>query len=439
MTDIADRHHDAPIDQVSREALAAQGLDLRLVPRTDAERFAAWQQALSRGFFEPEQNDKQREAAFERHDERRLVGAYDPASPQPDWPVATFGTFVADLSLPGGRSIPSCAITEVTVAPTHRRRGIMRSMMEGELRAARETGLAVAMLTASESTIYGRFGFASAALGAHVKIEVPRVRWIGERPGGRVDFVSRERARELVPALHARASLTRPGEITMQRGHWDRLAGTRPDAEHPETLRALQYASSDGSVDGVAVYTAEEDSVDFTKSKVRIHALIAATADAYAALWRHFLEMDLIGQVTASELAVDEPVLWMIGDRRAATVTVRDHQYVRILDVREALEARRYATPGALVLEVTDPLGFAEGTWHLSVDDDGRATGNAATDGETRDAVRVRLGITELSAAYLGSVSLATLAAAGRVQATDAIAAATLFAWPETARLSFWY
>ena len=51
----------------------------------------------------------------------------------------------------------------------------------------------------------------------------------------------------------------------------------------------------------------------------------------------------------------------------------------------------------------------------------------------------VRLGVAELSAVYLGSVSLATLAAAGRVQSTDAAAAARIFSWFETARLSFWY
>ena len=51
----------------------------------------------------------------------------------------------------------------------------------------------------------------------------------------------------------------------------------------------------------------------------------------------------------------------------------------------------------------------------------------------------VRLGVADLSAVYLGSVSLTALAAAGRVQSTDAAAAARIFSWFEPARLSFWY
>ena len=74
--------------------------------------------------------------------------------------------------------------------------------------------------------------------------------------------------------------------------------------------------------------------------------LLAETDDAYAALWRFFLELDLVGEVRAHELSVDEPLLWMISDQRAATVMVRDHQYVRILDVPAALEARTFGAPG---------------------------------------------------------------------------------------------
>jgi hypothetical protein len=61
--------------------------------------------------------------------------------------------------------------------------------------------------------------------------------------------------------------------------------------------------------------------------------------------------------------------------------------------------------------------------------------GAAAPDG----SVEVALGIEELSAAYLGGVSLATLAAAGRVRSTDASTAARVFAWHTAPRLSIWY
>lgn len=438
--DLVSAQHDGPLDEASAQALAAQGLELRLVARADVDATAQWNQAVARGFMDGEQTQAQLAAIAERSAQRRMVGVFDTASPEAERPIATFASWVADLSVPGGRGTPSVAISAVSVAPTHRRRGILRSMMEGELRRADAAGVPVAVLTVSESTIYGRFGFAAAAMSGYLTIDVPRAHWTGPRPDGRVDFISRERFRELAPELYDRVRLATPGEIEMPEGHWDRFAGTRPDAEHPERLRAVRYADAAGVDRGVALYSYRENHDDFARSKVRVDRLIAETPDAYAALWRFLLELDLVGELTANEASVQEPVLWMIADRRAAKLWVGDHQWVRILDVPAALQARRYSAPGAVALEVTDDLGFAEGRWILRVDEGGVGAvelwdGDAAPDG----IPAVRLGVTELSAVYLGSVSLGTLAAAGRVQSTDAAAAARVFSWFETARLSFWY
>ena len=59
--------------------------------------------------------------------------------------------------------------------------------------------------------------------------------------------------------------------------------------------------------------------------------------------------------------------------------------------------------------------------------------------GRDARAVEVRLGIAELSAVYLGGVSVATLAAAGRVETQDAATAARAFGWYRAPRLSVWY
>ena len=118
-----------------------------------------------------------------------MTGIFDPAAPMPAAPVATIASWIGELTVPGGRGIPSCAISAVTVAPTHRRRGIARAMLEGELRTAAAAGIPLAMLTVSESQLYGRYGFAPAAASASWHIDVKRAVWIGPRPGGRVDFV----------------------------------------------------------------------------------------------------------------------------------------------------------------------------------------------------------------------------------------------------------
>ncbi len=420
--------------------LAGNGLEARLVSLGDTEQFANWLQVVARGFLDGERSEEQVTATRERSGYRRLTGIYDPSSPMPEAPVASIASWIGELTVPGGRGIPSCAISAVTVAPTHRRRGIARAMLEGELGTARDAGAPVAMLTVSESTLYGRYGFAPAAASASWRIDVKRASWIGPRPGGRVDFITRERLRELVGPLHERVRLTAAGEIDVPAGHWDNFAGTRPDAKDPGKNRAVQYADETGEVRGLALYSVRENHDDFTKATVTVSYLLTETPDAYAALWRFFLELDLVGEVHADELSVDEPLRWMISDQRAATVTVKDHQYVRILDVPAALEARTFGAPGVLALEVADALGIAEGRWLLRVEADGRGTVTSWDAGDVPDgAVEVSLGIEELSAAYLGGVSLATLATAGRVKSTDAAAAARVFGWHSAPRLSIWY
>jgi predicted acetyltransferase len=361
-------------------------------------------------------------------------------APVPDSPVATIASWIAELTLPGGRGIPSLAISAVTVAPTHTRRGIGRAMVEAELRLAASEGVPVAVLTVSESTLYGRYGFGPATLAGSLKIDTKRARWIGPAAPGRVDYISRDRARELLPDLHERVRLGTPGELEMPGGHWDSIAGTRPDAKDSGKLRAVQYTDPAGQVRGVALYSVAANHDDFTKATATITYLVADTPDAYAAVWRFLLQLPLVGELRAYLQWVDEPVRWMIDDQRAATVTVADHQYVRIIDVPAALEARTFGAPGALALDVSDPQGLATGRWILRVDDQGAGTVTPWDEDEApAHAVGVRLGIAELSAAYLGGVSLATLAAAGRVRTTDASTATRIFSWHVTPQLSFWY
>ncbi|WP_203581263.1 GNAT family N-acetyltransferase [Microbacterium hibisci] len=436
------------VDGASRERLAENGLEYRRVA-VDGDDFPAWLQSVARGFQDGERSDEQIAASRERTVYRRLTGVYDSAAPVADAPVATIASWLGELTVPGGRAIPSCAISAVTVAPTHRRRGVARAMLEGELRAAAAAGIPMAMLTVSESQLYGRYGFASAAPAASFKIETRRAVWTGPRPEGRIDFIPRERVRELLPALHERVRHRIAGEVDITGSFWDGFAGTNPTAEKAGEKRAVQYTDAAGEVRGAAVYAVRENHDDFTKATVTVSYLLAETDDAYAALWRFLLELDLVAEVHAGELSIDEPLLWMIADQRAVKVTVRDHQYVRVIDVPASLEARRFGASGAVVLDVDDPIGLSTGRFLLEVDGDGAGRVRRLSDDETPDHAVVSLGIAELSAAYLGGVSLATLAAAGRVTVPDAADAASagaaietaarMLSWHTAPRLSIWY
>jgi len=445
MTDLDRLFHDAPVDAALSETLAAQGLAVRRVDDTSRAETDNWVDAVARGFLDPERDDTQREAFFDRTAHRRKIGVYDEAGPQPLLPVATFASWGAHLTVPGGPEsspvVPVCAISSVTVAPTHRRRGLLRSVMSGELRTAAAAGFPVAGLTVSESGIYGRFGFAPAVASAQWTLDVRRAGWVGPEAPGRIDFLSREQGRALAEGVHDRVRAGMPGEVEMPGGHWDRVFGTRPDADKPAKQRVVQYRSPDGTVDGLAVYTVTENHDDFASSRVDVGVLLAATDEAYAGLWRFFLSMDLIGTIRIGELAVDEPLWWMIADQRAARIELRDHHYLRVLDVPAALSARGYDVADTVVLDVEDSLGIASGRFVLSTDSAGSVSVDVVDDAPV-GLPRVELGVAELSAILLGGVSPVTLARAGRLRTddpADTARLARLFAGARAPRLSFWY
>ena len=84
----------------------------------------------------------------------RTVAAFDG-----DQIVGTGRNYSLELTLPGGAIIPASGVSWISVRPTHRRQGILRSMMEYLLDESARREESVSMLTASEGGIYGRFGF----------------------------------------------------------------------------------------------------------------------------------------------------------------------------------------------------------------------------------------------------------------------------------------
>jgi predicted acetyltransferase len=403
-----------PIDDDAKAAVAAVGLRIDLVDPADDAAATAWVRADLRGFYSDDAEGAEALTKFESFRGRRTTGVYDDSAAVPEIPVATVSSWPTPLTLPGARSVEAWAISSVTVSPTHRRRGIARALLEAELRAAAAHGTALAALTVSEATIYHRFGFACAAFAADWTIDTRRARWTGPDARGRVHFVERADLRTLAPEIEARARLRIPGEVDRWDRLWDSMFGLTPDsAKEAGKLRAVRYDDESGTPQGYAVYRVNDNPDDFSSHPVDVTELVAATDDAYAALWRYLIELDLVSELRVSLRSVDEPVRWMVADARAARKSKEsDHLWLRILDVKASLEARRYSAPVNVVLEVADPLGFAEGRFALTADETGVATVAQAGAGDAPD---VRLTVNELSALLLGGVSALTLQSAGRV------------------------
>jgi predicted acetyltransferase len=354
---------------------------------------------------------------------------------QGDRIVATSGIYTRVLTVPGG-VVPCAGITWVTVAPTHRRRGVLTAIMRRQLSELHEEQREpVAALWSAEHPIYGRFGYAPATLrggltGATERLRLRQDVDLGE---GRVDLVSVDDYRTAAMGLHDRLRRTVPGNLDRDERWWDRRLRDDEYLRKGAAPRAyLLHTEPDGEVTGYAAYRVKGDWTDHGEpaGTVTVEEVRAATTPAYASLWRVLLSIDLVRRVQIPLASSDDPLLHLLDDARALRRRPFDALWVRLVDVDRALAARRYPAPIDLVLEVRDDFcPWNAGRWRLTGHPAGAHCGRTDRDPD------LVLGIEDLSAVYLGGVSLATLHAAGRVTEVSPGAvtlAATAFRWPVT-------
>jgi predicted acetyltransferase len=441
-----------PVDPAAAADLAGQGLAYRVLDPSDANALDGWIEADLRGFHHarPRAIDRDFERAVLA--ERRVHGVYDGAAADPNVPVATVSSWPTGLSVPGGRSVDAWAVSSVTVAPTHRRRGIARALMQGELGNARHAGAALAVLTVTEATIYGRYGYAPAAQAATLHVDRRRAKWIGPDAPGRLHFVEAATLREVAPAIARKAVARTPGEVDRWPAMLDRVLGlVDPEGEAARAVRLVRYDDEHGQPQGFVAYRVRRQ--PDTQGEIEFDFMAAATDDAERALWRFLVEQDFVSGVRGSLRSTDEPLHWLLEDPRAITVSdVVDHLWVRVLDPVAALTARTYGTPGTLRIEVDDPLGHAAGRFDLTVGENGRAEVEvvdetavpSSTDAaaSARGIRAIRLGVQELGAIYLGGVRPSVLARAARVTELSPRSLALadqMFQAQRTPHLSIWF
>ncbi|MGO1921788.1 MAG: GNAT family N-acetyltransferase [Microbacterium sp.] len=423
-----------PVDPESEQRLAGQDLTYRLIdPASDADA-EAFLRADARGFLGEEPSADLVAADRAGIAERRNIGVFEAGTPVGTWPVATVNSWVAPLTVPGGE-IGMWAISAVTVSGTHRRRGIARALLEGELRAAASAGVPIAGLTASEATIYGRYGFAPAVPVARMTVDTRRAGWAAPAPIGRVEYVEKEALKTTLAAVHEVARTQRSGQIAGWDRRWARMAAVAPGNPAAAKVRGVRYIDEHGHTRGVMAYTLDEIPGAF-RSTMSISLLAAVTPDALTALWGFALQHDLVDRVTADLRPVDDPLPWLVKDPRGVELVVHDHGWLRILDLPAALSARTYRAPLDLVLRVDDPLGFAAGSWRLTI-----SGGAAKTVPAESGAADVILDVGALSALYVGGVSAVQLRAAGRLEATAEVAASIddAFRPAQAPVLGIWY
>ncbi len=363
-----------------------------------ADEFGRWEAAGTRAFG-AHATDEAIELARSFAEIDRTFAGFDGGI------VGTTTTRTSAITIPGGWAKLGF-VDGVTVLPTHRRRGIMTRMMGAQLCQMRERGEPLAALSASESLIYERFGFGIATWADSWKI--PRVHAaleIAPDAGGRAEFVSDCEARAEWPNLHARVRGDRVGMVHYDSAYWGAALW---DAEYQRRGASgffhVAYRRG-GRVAGLVSYRIRERTVLAV-------FLLGEDAEVEAELWRYCFGIDLMSEIHGFNQPTDDPLPWRLKDPRRLERSKSDHMWLRLVDVRAALEARRYAERGDISFRVHDRFcAWNDGVYML----EGGPFGAVCKPGGM-NSVDIELGVSDLAAAYLGGVSFSTLARAGRVK-----------------------
>ena len=269
--------------------------------------------------------------------------------------VGCAAVFSQQMVVPGGGTVPTAGVTMVGVLPTHRRRGILRELMDRMLNQAVERGEPVATLFASQAAIYGRFGYASSAGHLAFDIALDRISWAVDPPAGRVRLVPREEALPIMQAIYDRAIRQRAGGIVQDADVFP-ISFREPAKREEKPFYAIRE-NADGKPDAFAIYRNKHRWPRGLPSVVlKVQRLVATSPDGSQAIWRFLFDVDLVSRVTAYGRPLDDPLLLQVQEPRALRPELDDGLFLRTLDLPAAWQARRYAADGTVTLAVADPV-----------------------------------------------------------------------------------
>jgi predicted acetyltransferase len=336
----------------------------------------------------------------------RTIGAFDDGRL-----VGTADAVTSGLTLPGGAIVGHAAVTHIGVLPSFTRKGVATDLIRHQLRDIAERGEVVATLRASEATIYERYGYGVANSSQTVEVHTARA---ALRPdvgaGGPVRLLDAAQVWDTLPRIYAENRPPRPGTIDRPDVWWQ---GVRLRTESSSGPWYVAVHGERGSETGFARYRPIDTETWFVSDQrsIVVEDFFAPNLEAYLGLLRFLLGLDLIDRVVFWMLPLDDPLPWLLVDRRAAKVTaVHDETWLRVVDVEKALTARRYAGNGAVTIEVNDEL-LPDNSIRVHIS--GRGAERA--DGHPQ----IQLGVAGLGAVLLGGATWRSLVTAGLARADD--------------------
>jgi len=346
----------------------------------------------------------------------RTLAAFDG-----DTIVGGTGAFSFQMRVPGAMAAVA-GVSLVAVLPSHRRQGILSALMRRQLADVSERGEAVAVLFASESGIYGRYGYGRASWHAAYRLqrgEGTLAPGAPADPGLRLRIAEPLSARAELAKVYDLALAERPGLYARTEPWWDRLLTDLHSEDGSSQQIRCVLAEDDSGPRAYAVFTSTEcwdEDAGLPRGVLEVSEAIAADPAATAALWDNLLSRDLVSEFHARMRPVDDPLLYLLADPRRVRSVVSDGLWVRLVDVGRALAQRHYASPVDVVIEVADELCPQNaGRWRLAAEAGVAPAGFRATCERTTAPADVVLPVWAVGAAYLGGTGLKAMATAGLI------------------------
>ena len=366
--------------------------------------------------FADEVSDAEFELERLQFEADRVIGAVDGDA----WVGAGAG-YSLRLTVPGGVEVGAVGITAIGVTPSHRRRGILRQVMTWLVDQAAERGEPLAILWASETAIYQRFGFGIGTLQGTFDIERSRTRFAHPvEPLGRLRLVDRDEAFELIPPVYDAMRPLIPGSVSRPDVKWrHQLLEDAEWMRRGNGRKFIVVLDVDGEVRGYAIYRVktewDERGPNNTVTTMEVLGLDAA---AERVIWEWLFGIDLVAHIKGWRTRVPQPLLLQLAEPRRLGLAVREGMLLRILDLPVALEGRGYDTAGSITFEVSDEFRPSNaGRWRLAVTG-GAASGarSVASVEPTTDEPELILDTMDFASVYLGAFRFTDLARAGRVK-----------------------
>jgi predicted acetyltransferase len=329
--------------------------------------------------------------------------------------VGGAGAFDFRMSVPGGASIPTAGVSAVAVLPTHRRRGVLRSLMREQLADARARGELAAYLWASEGTIYGRFGYGLASRVGSFSLPHEWTAFaVPFEPRATVRLVGLEEATRAFPPLFEHVRAQRPGMFERTQAWWETRRLFDDPARRQAGPKHRALLELDGEPAGYAIYNVKNDwRGGSTNGVVTIMEAVAPTPAATRELWRWLLDFDWTSEFRADFLPLDHELFQLLAEPRRLEFKVNDGLWVRLVDLAAALSARAY-NDGEIVLDVEDAfLPANAGRWRVTA-------GGVA---RTEDRADILLDVTAVGSVYLGGFTFSDLVRGSRARELTAGAA----------------